>query len=100
MPRSPAIVSIGSPGMMRMRKNASNVSPMKVGIARPIRASAKRYILLLEVNAETRVPADRAELEVDHFLAHRLMLDRMVVREPRRLYPEDDLRIPVEFGAL
>src|SRR3984893_7712994 len=100
MARSPAIVSIGSPGMMRMRKNASKVSPMKVGIARPIRASAKRYILLLEVNAVKRVPAERTELEVDHFLAHRLELDRMGDREPRRLFLEDDLSLPVEFGAL
>src|SRR4030095_5709847 len=32
MPRSPARVSMGSPGTRRMRKNASSVIPMKVGM--------------------------------------------------------------------
>src|SRR5215470_16443563 len=116
IPRSPAIVSMGSPGMMRMRKNASRVSPMKVGITKLSRVSAKRYIgkvqgvgwakrsvptggrglvgtarksaplptlqvdsnpprpatSRLDVDPVEGVPAKRAELEVHHFLAHRL----------------------------
>src|ERR1700724_1762658 len=74
-PRSPAIVSIGSPGTMRIRKKASSVSPMKVGTARPIRASAKRNMLRLEVDAVEGVAAERAQLEVHHLLAHRHELD-------------------------
>ena len=44
MPRSPAIVSIGSPGTSRIRKNASSVIPMNVGMTRLRRVSRKRNI--------------------------------------------------------
>src|SRR5262249_44253667 len=112
-----------SPGMMRMRKNASMVSPMKVGTAKLNRVSAKRYMAKvhgkgswhsagaergtleaaasrLDVDPVEGMPAKRAEFEVHHFLAHRLQLNRMGDREPRRLFFEDDLRFPVELGAL
>src|SRR3954454_20963269 len=42
MPRSPAIVSIGSPGTRRIRKNATSVIPMKVGMSRLTRVRMKR----------------------------------------------------------
>src|SRR5688572_336098 len=42
MPRSPAMVSIGSPGTRRMRKNATSVIPMKVGTIRLTRVRMKR----------------------------------------------------------
>ena len=37
MPRSPAMVSMGSPGTRRMRKKASSVTPMNVGMSRETR---------------------------------------------------------------
>src|ERR1700704_6428743 len=113
MPRSPAMVSIGSPGTRRMRKKASRVIPTKVGIAMPIRVSAKRTMSdrgagptapatgsLLDVDAVECVPRKRAQLEIDHFLAHRHQLHRMGDREPRRLFLEDDLRLAVKLCAL
>jgi hypothetical protein len=42
MPRSPAIVSIGSPGTSRIRKNASSVIPMNVGMTSVSRVRRKR----------------------------------------------------------
>ena len=42
MPRSPAIVSIASPGTRRIRKNASSVIPMNVGMTSPRRVRTKR----------------------------------------------------------
>src|SRR5690242_13293977 len=42
MPRSPAIVSMGSPGTSRTRKKASSVIPMKVGMMRARRVRRKR----------------------------------------------------------
>src|SRR4051812_33831656 len=47
MPRSPAMVSIGSPGTSRMRKNASSVIPMKVGMMRESRVRMKRSMATL-----------------------------------------------------
>src|SRR5579864_397998 len=100
MPRSPAMVSIGSPGTMRIRKKASSVRPTNVGTTRPNRASAKRSMLRLEVDAVESMAAEWAELEVRHFLAHRHELDGMRDGEPRRLFLEDDLGLPVKRGAL
>src|SRR5437879_9919234 len=111
MPRSPAIVSIGSPGTSRMRKKASIVIPTKVGITMPIRVSAKRTMSargvftapatgsLLDIDAVKRVPREWAQLEVDHLLAYRDQLHRVGDREPRRLLLEDDLCLPVELGT-
>src|SRR5450830_1542370 len=45
MPRSPASVSMGSPGTMRIRKNASSVIPKKVGMIRLSRVKIKRSII-------------------------------------------------------
>src|SRR5438477_3415230 len=112
MPRSPAIVSIGSPGTSRIRKNASSVIPRKVGITMPIRVSAKRTMggrgrrsplpeirSLLDINAVESVPPKRAQLEVDHLLAHRRQLHRMGDGEPGGLFLEDGLCLAVELGA-
>lgn len=44
MPRSPARVSIGSPGTLRIRKNASRVRPRNVGTTRLRRVKTKRSI--------------------------------------------------------
>ena len=46
MPRSPAMVSIGSPGTRRIRKKASSVIPMKVGMTRLSRVKMKRSMVL------------------------------------------------------
>ena len=48
----------------------------------------------------TRVAAERRELVVDHFLAHRLQLHGVRHREPRGLFLEYDLRLHVEIRAL
>jgi hypothetical protein len=66
-PALPAIVSMGSPDDAEMR-NASMVSPMKVGIT-VNRVSAKRTLRLEVDPVEAGVPAERAQLEVHHFLA-------------------------------
>src|SRR5437016_9969636 len=124
MPRSPAIVSIGSPGMRRLSTNTSSVIPMKVGTTRLRRVKMNRSMilsstpawrrkkaerlsplrryqgLLLEVDAVEGVPAERRELEVDYLLADRLQLHRMRDGEPGRLFLEDDLRLLIELGAL
>src|ERR1043165_8424397 len=42
MPRSPAMVSIGSPGMRRTSTNTSSVIPMKVGTTRLTRVRMNR----------------------------------------------------------
>src|SRR6266496_1650773 len=101
MPRSPAIVSIGSPGMRRISTNTSNVIPMKVGTTRLRRVKMNRSMtlsstegwrgkeaerlspprldqgLLFDIDAVERMPAERRELEVDHLLADRLQLHRV-----------------------
>src|SRR5665647_919689 len=53
MPRSPARVSIGSPGTRRIRKKASSVMPMKVGMIRLKRVNRKRS-MARRVEIETR----------------------------------------------
>src|SRR5437899_11378219 len=63
-------------------------------------AASARAPLLREIDAVERVAAERRELEVDHFPAHRLQLHRVRDREPRRLLLEDHLRLHVEIGAL
>ncbi len=60
---------------------------------------AARVDALLDIDPVEGVPAERAELEVDHFLAHRLQLNRMRDGEPGRLFLEDHLRLFVERGA-
>src|SRR5215469_4635528 len=105
MPRSPAMASIGSPGTRRIRKKATSVIPMKVGITWLMRTSAKRTIATpagsrLYVDTVEGVPRERARLEVDHFLAHWHQLHRMGDGKPGGLLLEDDLRLAVERGAL
>src|SRR5262245_30116166 len=102
MPRSPASVSIGSPGTSRISTKARKVIPMKVGITRlnlvktnlsigdpPPEPSASPLdrdgAFLLQVDAIERVAAERAQLEVHDLLAHRLDLHGMGDREPGRL---------------
>src|SRR5438105_6443774 len=56
MPRSPANVSIGSPGTSRIRKNASSVILMKVGTISDRRVRMKRSMKrqVGEANSNTR----------------------------------------------
>src|SRR3954468_1284226 len=123
MPRSPAIVSIGSPGMRRMSTNTRRVIPMKVGITRlrrvrmnrsmmslrPERDPSRRrrsgacrsawpHALLFDVDAVECVAAERRELEINHLLADRLQLHRMRDGEPGRLLLEHHLRLLIELG--
>src|SRR2546427_9760838 len=53
----------------------------------------------LDVDPVEGVPAERAEFEVHHFLAHRLQLHRVRNREPGRLFFEYDLRLAVKLRA-
>src|SRR4030095_4714284 len=46
------------------------------------RKRARRLLLIVDIHPVERVPPERAELEVDDFLAHRLQLHRMRDREP------------------
>src|SRR5690349_19332527 len=109
MPRSPAISSTGSPGASRISAKVSNVTPRKVGMTRLARVRMNRSMPkarkgearalppahcpsvspLLQIHAVEGVAAERAELEVHDFLAHRLVLHRMRDRVPRRLFLED-----------
>src|SRR6185437_354611 len=89
IPRSPAIVSIGSPGIRRTKTNTSSVIPMKVGTTRLTRVSRNRNMerkrsgeaaphkALLDVDAVESVAAERTQLEIHHFLAHWFELHRM-----------------------
>src|SRR6516164_286837 len=101
-PRSPARVSIGSPGTRRIKMNASSVMPRNVGTTRLSRVKTKRIIdgeggflasktSSLQIDSIERVATEWAELEVRHFLAHRLQLNRVSDGEPGRLLFEDDL---------
>src|SRR5215469_9039838 len=110
-PRSPARVSIGSPGTRRIKMNASSVMPRNVGTTRLTRVRTKRIMggeadslaaknPSLQIDSVERVTAEWAELEVHHFLAHRLELHRMSDGEPGRLLFEDDLGSFVQFGSL
>src|SRR3954452_16311868 len=113
IPRSPAMVSIGSPGTSRIRKNAMSVIPRNVGTIRLTRVRKKRNIgtngqaserppaaaLLLQIHPVEGVPAEGRELEVDDLLAHRLQLHRVRDGEPGGLLLEHDLGLPVELGA-
>src|SRR5262245_48594022 len=123
MPRSPAIVSIGSPGIRRISTNTSSVIPMKVGTTRLSRVKTNRSMpsahrngrkkgggaarplrpqhrLILDVDAVEGVASERRQLEVDHSLVDRLELHRMRNGEPRRLFLEDHLSLRVQLGAL
>src|SRR4051812_28985133 len=93
MPRSPAIVSIGSPGTRRIRKNATRVIPRKVGITKAARVTRKRSIAaaLLEADPVEGVAAERRDLEALHLLAHGLQLHRVRDGEPGRLLLEHHL---------
>src|ERR1700739_2463761 len=55
---------------------------------------------LLDVDAVERMPAERAQPEVDHLLADRRQLNRMCDREPGRLFLDDDMRLASDFGPL
>src|SRR5690242_462349 len=113
------MVSIGSPGTSRIRKNATSVMPMKVGMMRLTRVRMKRSMvrdypktkrggalsrplprLLVDVDPVEIMPAEGRELEIDDFPAHRLQLHGMRDGEPGRLFLEDDLRLFVELAAL
>ncbi len=65
---------------------------------------SKAVKLFFDVDAVERVPAKRRQLEVDHFLAHRLQLDGVRDREPRRLPGTSRIRknassvIPINVG--
>src|SRR6266702_4201949 len=123
MPRSPASVSIGSPGMRRTSRKVSSVIPMKVGMMRLTRVAKKRSMSrhgverhcaapptfsptalgcqqLFYIDAVEFMLAERAQLEADDFLAHRLELYRMRDGEPWCLFLEDDLRLAIERVAL
>src|SRR5215471_6182228 len=102
--RSPARVSIGSPGTRRIKMKASSVMPRNVGTTRLTRVRTKRimddeaYPLAantssLQIDSVECVTAEWAELEVHHFLAYRLELHRMSDGEPWRLLFEDDLSL-------
>src|SRR6516165_3518756 len=84
--RSPARVSIGSPGTRRIMGGEADS------------LAAKNPSL--QIDSVERVTAEWAELEVHHFLAHRLELHRMSDGEPGRLLFEDDLGSFVQFGSL
>src|SRR5215469_12716089 len=110
-PRSPARVSIGSPGTRRIKMKASSVMPRNVGTTRLTRARTKRIIMddeadflptktsSLQIDSVERVTAEWTELEIHHFLAHRLQLHRMSDSEPGRLLFEDYLSLFVQLGA-
>src|SRR4029079_5834220 len=124
MPRSPAIVSMGSPGIRRISTNTSNVIPMKVGTTRLSRVKTIRNIschlrrkgkgkgrsseshsalclpLILHVDAIEDVASERRQLEVNDTLADGLQLHRMRDGEPRRLLLEDHLGLFVKLGPL
>src|SRR3546814_1666527 len=113
----------GSPGSSRIKAKATRVMPKKVGMSWASRVTTKRNMeqvpgpdhgrkelaplppvtrsrpsgLLLDVHAVEDVTAEGIDLEVLHFLAHRLEHHRMCDGGPGRLLLEDDLSLLVEL---